>query len=248
MNNSDNRNAEKGHPDETERSLTGSAGSNAAGIDVVKGWGRVVAGLFVFAFGVHLTIFANIGLAAWDCLGMGISYHTPMNYGISMTVMALIILVIDVLMGEKIGFGTVLDAVLTGNFVQFFNDLNPLAENRSLALGVLSILTGLAFMAVGQWIYMRAAQGCGPRDALLIALGKRLPSVPIGFVQVGLWAVVLLAGWLLGGPIGPGTIIGTFGAGIVMQIIYSLIGFEPRDIRHRNIAESASELFQKSSV
>ena len=209
---------------------------------VIKGWGRIVAGLFIFAFGVHLTIYANIGLAAWDCLGMGISYHTPMNYGISMTVMAVCILVIDVLMGEKIGFGTVLDALLTGNFVQFFNDLNPLPENHSLPAGILSILAGLVFMAVGQWIYMRAAQGCGPRDSLLIALGKRLPSVPIGFVQVGLWAVVLLTGWLLGGPIGIGTIIGTFGAGIVMQIVFSIIRFEPREIIHRNIVESAAEL------
>ena len=37
-------------------------------------WLQIAAGLLVFAFGVHLTIFANIGLAPWDCLGMGISY------------------------------------------------------------------------------------------------------------------------------------------------------------------------------
>ncbi len=47
-------------------------------------WLQIVGGLAVFAFGVHLTIFANIGLAPWDCLGMGISYHTPLNYGLSM--------------------------------------------------------------------------------------------------------------------------------------------------------------------
>ena len=46
-------------------------------------WLQIVGGLAVFAFGVHLTIFANIGLAPWDCLGMGISYHTPLNYGLS---------------------------------------------------------------------------------------------------------------------------------------------------------------------
>ena len=40
-------------------------------------WLKIVLGLLVFAFGVHLTIYANIGLAPWDCLGMGISYHTP---------------------------------------------------------------------------------------------------------------------------------------------------------------------------
>ena len=53
---------------------------------------------------MHLTIRANLGLAPWDCLGMGIAKHTPLNYGLSMTVMGVIILIIDVLMKEKIGF------------------------------------------------------------------------------------------------------------------------------------------------
>ena len=59
---------------------------------VVRQWLKIIFGLMVFAFGVHLTIFANIGLAPWDCLGMGIAKHTPLNYGLSMTVMALVIL------------------------------------------------------------------------------------------------------------------------------------------------------------
>ena len=47
---------------------------------IMFGWLRIVAGLLVFAFGVHLTIYANIGLAPWDCLGMGVAKHTPLNY------------------------------------------------------------------------------------------------------------------------------------------------------------------------
>ena len=46
------------------------------------------------------------------------------------------IVLIDILLKEKIGFGTVIDALLTGNFVQAFNSLNPLPENRSLWLGI----------------------------------------------------------------------------------------------------------------
>ena len=181
---------------------------------IVVQWGRIILGLLVFAFGVHLTIFANIGLAPWDCLGMGIAKHTPLNYGLSMTVMALIILGIDLLLKERIGFGTIIDALLTGNFVQMFNDLNPLAENKNTWLGILIMLTGFVFMALGMWIYMKGEQCCGPRDSLLVGLGKR--------------------GWLLGGPVGIGTLISTFGAGIVMQLVYNLLKFEPRQIRHRD--------------
>ncbi len=204
---------------------------------VVRQWLQIAAGLLVFALGVHLTIFANIGLAPWDCLGMGIAKHTPLNYGVAMTLMAVIILGIDLLLKERIGFGTVIDALLTGNFVQLYNDLNPLPLNTNLWLGILIMLAGFAFMALGMMIYMKGEQCCGPRDSLLVGLGKRLPRWPIGLVEILLWAVVLLAGWLLGGPVGIGTLISTFGAGLVMQLVYSTLHFEPRSIRHRDIVE-----------
>ena len=205
--------------------------------EILRQWLQIVLGLLVFAFGVHLTIWANIGLAPWDCLGMGISYHTPLNYGLSMTVMAVVILLIDLGLHERIGFGTIIDALLTGNFVQMYNVLNPFPENRSLWLGIAVMLTGFVFMALGMLIYMKAAQCCGPRDSLLVALGKRMPGLPIGVVEIILWAAVLLAGWLLGGPVGIGTLISTVGAGALMQLVYSLLHFEPREIRHRDAAE-----------
>ncbi len=208
-------------------------------------WLQIAAGLAVFAFGVHLTIHANIGLAPWDCLGMGVAKHTPLSYGLAMTLIAVVILGIDLLLRERIGFGTVIDALLTGNMTQFFNDTDPLPENHNLWLGIAFMLVGLVFMAVGMSIYMAAGQCCGPRDSLLVGLGKRMPRVPIGVVEIILWAVVLLAGWLLGGPVGIGTVIGPFGAGAVMQLVYSAMRFEPRSVQHRSIIEITRKLAGK---
>ena len=210
--------------------------------ETIFGWLRIVFGLLIFALGVHMTIRANLGLAPWDCLGMGISYHTPLNYGLSMTAMAVIILIIDLLLKEKIGFGTIIDALLTGNFVQLFNDIDPFPETKSVWAGVIIIIAGLALMAIGQYFYMLSAQCCGPRDALLVGLGKRLHKLPIGAVQVILWGTVLLIGWLLGGPVGIGTIVSTFGSGIVMQIIYHIIKCEPRKIEHKSVIDTVKQL------
>ena len=204
---------------------------------IVGQWIRIVLGLLVFAFGVHLTIKANIGLAPWDCLGMGIAKHTPLNYGLAMTVMAVTILVIDLLLKERIGYGTVIDALLTGNFVQMYNDLNPFPLNDNLWVGIAVMTGGFVMMALGMWIYMKGEQCCGPRDALLVGLGRRAPKMPIGLVEILLWAAVLLAGWMLGGPVGIGTLISTFGAGLVLQCVYRVIRFEPRSIRHRDIIQ-----------
>ncbi len=212
---------------------------------ILLGWVRIILGLAVFSFGVHLTIYANIGLAPWDCLGMGLAKHTPFNYGICMTLIAVLILMIDILLKEKIGYGTIIDALVTGNFVQIFNSVNPFPENHNLWLGIGLMLIGFVFMALGMWIYMKAEQCCGPRDALLVGLGKRLKKVPIGIVEVLLWAVVLLIGYLLGGPVGIGTIISTFGAGLIMQLVYNIIHFEPRKLQHKGVIEVTKLLFKR---
>ena len=69
-----------------------------------------------------------------------------------------------------------------------------------------------------------------------------MPKIPIGIVEIILWAIVLLIGWLLGGPVGIGTLISTVGAGAVMQVVYNVLRFEPRTIRHRSVIEVTREL------
>ena len=204
---------------------------------IIRQWLRIIFGLLIFSFGVHLTIFANIGLAPWDCLSMGVSYHTPLNYGMTVTVISILIVGIDLLMKERIGFGTIFDALLVGNMIQMFNDLNPFPLNEGILTGVPIMLIGFVFMAIGQWIYMSGAQCCGPRDMLLVGLGKRLPKLPIGAVEILLWATVVFAAWLLDGPVGIGTLISVLGAGLIMQLVLSVVHFEPRDVQNRDCIE-----------
>ena len=202
---------------------------------ILSGWLRILSGLAVYSFGVHLTIAANIGLAPWDCLGMGIAKHTPLNYGSSMVLISVTAVLIQLVLRENIGFATILDAVITGNLTQLLNEINPYPANHSIWLGIVLMLFGFLFISFGMYLYMSAEQGCGPKDGLLIAIGKRMPKLPIGVVEILLWAVVTLIGWMLGGSVGIGTVISTFGAGAVMQLFFDVIGFEPRKLHHKNL-------------
>ena len=195
---------------------------------------RVLFGLVIYSFGVYLTIYANIGLAPWDCLGMGIAKHTPLNYGSSMVLIG--VCAIQLILRERIGFATLFDALISGKLTQLFIDISPYPENHSLWLGIIFMLFGFLFIALGMYVYMSAECGCGPKDGLLIAIGKRMPKISIGVVEMLLWATVTFAGWLLGGSVGIGTVISTFGAGAVIH-------FEPRKLRHRRIKETFSILF-----
>ena len=104
---------------------------------ILLGWLKIIFGLFIFSLSVHLTILADLGLAPWDCLDMGISRQTPLNYGLSMTVMGVCIRIIDLLMKEKISFGMAVDALLTGNSVQLHYDPDPFPKTEHIETIVL---------------------------------------------------------------------------------------------------------------
>ena len=205
---------------------------------ILSGWLRILFGLAVYSFGVHLTIAANIGLAPWDCLGMGIANHTPLNYGSSMVLISVTAVLIQLVLRENIGFATLLDAVITGNLTQLLNDYSPYTENHSIWLGIVLMLFGFLFISLGMYLYMSAEQGCGPKDGLLIAIGKRMPKIPIGIIGILLWSAVTLIGWMLGSSVGIGTLLSIFGAGFIMHIFYDAIGFEPRKLKHKSLKET----------
>ena len=196
---------------------------------------KLFCGITIYSFGVYLTIAANIGLAPWDCLGMGIANCTPLSYGSAMVLIALVAISLQLLMKERIGFATVVDALLTGNLVQLFSDISPLPTNHNMWLGILIMLTGFVVIDIGAWLYMFAELGNGPKDGLLVVLGKQLPKIPIGVIGMILWSVVTLIGWMLGGSVGIGTVLSVFGAGVIMNLVYRFIGFEPRELKHRSI-------------
>ena len=198
--------------------------------------------LFINGFGVYLTIQANIGAGPWDVLNLGLSKTFGILYGTASIAVSLTILIIDILLKEPIGIAMFIDAFVVGKSVDFFNHINAVPARTSLWAGIPVMLLGLVIMAYTQYTYMIASLGCGPRDTLLVGLAKRVKRVPIGAVSIALLSTATLIGWLLGGPVGIGTLLSTFGAGAVMQLVYNALRFEPRDIRHRDVFEVLREL------
>ena len=202
------------------------------------------ASLFVNGFGVYLTIQANIGAGPWDVLNIGVSKTFGILYGNASVAVSVLILVIDILLKEPIGIAMIIDAVTVGKAVDFFNWLHPIPPCRSLLTGVPMMLAGLVVLAYTQFLYMYASLGCGPRDTLLVGLARRLKKLPIGLVSIALLSTATLTGWLLGGPVGVGTLLCAFGTGPVMQLAFRTIRFDPTKIGHQRIRDSALVFFR----
>ena len=196
------------------------------------------ASLFVNGFGVYLTIQANIGAGPWDVLNIGLSRSLGILYGTASIAVSLSILLIDILLREPIGIAMFIDAVVVGKSVDFFNWIHAVPACPSLWTGIPVMAAGLFIVAYTQYTYMIASLGCGPRDTLLVGLARRVKRVPIGAVSIALLSTATLAGWLLGGPVGIGTILCAFGAGPIMQLAFTTVRFDATGIRHQRLTDS----------
>lgn len=214
--------------------------------EIIKHCFFAACGLATFAAGVYLTIQANIGVAPWDCFFLGIENTFGIKYGNAAVCASLFIIIIDLLLKERIGLGTLIDAVFTGKVVDFLNWLDVVPEQESVVMGIVLMIAGLFLNGVGQFIYMRVGLSCGPRDGLLVGLSKKLKNIPIGIVSVMILAVALFFGWILGGPIGIGTLIGAFLMGPIMHFVFKLVHFDAEAIHHQDIITSAKVLLGKN--
>ncbi len=196
------------------------------------------ASLFVNGFGVYLTIQANIGAGPWDVLNLGLSRSLGILYGTASIAVSLSILLIDILLKEPIGIAMFIDAVVVGKSVDFFNWIHAVPACQSLWTGIPVMVAGLFILAYTQYTYMIASLGCGPRDTLLVGMAKRVKRVPIGAVSIALLSTATLAGWLLGGPVGIGTLLCAFGTGPIMQLAFTTVRFDATGIRHQRLMDS----------
>ncbi len=199
---------------------------------------RVTIGQFFYAIGSYLSIQANIGLAPWSAFSMGITYFTPFSYGDVIILSGLVILAIDLLLRERIGLGTLLDILLMGKFVDLFQYLGivPLIEN--FFVGVIVLLVGQFSIALGTYFYVGAGMCCGPRDALMVALGKRLKRFPIGLVRGLIEGTALLLGWLMGAKVGLGTVIAVFGISFILEATFRALRFDVTAVVHEDLRQT----------
>lgn len=206
---------------------------------------KLIFGLFLAGLGQYMTIQANVGLAPWQAFSIGISYKTNMLYGDVVAVTGLIIIGIDYLLKEKIGFGTIVNAVLVGKFVDLFSTIDLIPMLNNFALGIMILFAGQIVLCVGTYMYMEPAMGCGPRDSLMVALGKRFNKLPMGLVRGVLEGTVLLFGWLMGAKVGIGTVIAVFGIGTIMEYTFKILHFDVKAVKHENIADTVKRIRER---
>ncbi|CAN2162637.1 COG2364 Predicted membrane protein [Candidatus Nanopelagicaceae bacterium] len=166
--------------------------------------GVLFFGLFIFGLGDSLLIQSTIGNAPWSVLAQGVSGKLDITMGWSTFAISSLVLLLWIPLKEKPGFGTLSNIVIIATAIQIGVSIFP--EQSNYALGVIYCLIGIGMVGLGSALYITCALGPGPRDGLMTALHNST-GVRIGRVRLAIEGSVLVAGWLLGGTVGLGTLL-----------------------------------------
>lgn len=182
-------------------------------------WLFYFAGLIILAFGVSLTIEGKaLGISPWDAFHYGLFAHFGLTIGQWSIIAGAFIIFGTCLFTKSLPkLGALLNMLLIGLLIDFFTMIIP--EPHSLVVSTIAFITGVFIIGYGIGIYVSAGLGAGPRDTLTMLISEKT-GMNVKRVRNMIEISVLAIGWLLGGPIGIGSIIIALFTGTILS--YSL--------------------------
>lgn len=179
-------------------------------------WFTFMLGLWIFSFGIALAIRAELGVAPWDVLHIGLWLNFGLTIGTWSIIVGLIIVAVASILAKSWPkMGTALNMIFIGVFIDLALMI-PWLETPSTFIGkLLMLLVGIAINGYGIGLYIAPQCGAGPRDSLMLALTERT-GWKVQWIRISMEAVVLIIGWILGGPVFLGTLLYVFGTGTMV--------------------------------
>ena len=167
-------------------------------------------GLTFFGLGEGLLLISSTGASPWSVLAQGISLNVNYSIGVITFFISLFVIFLWIFLNEKLGIGTILNAIIIAIMIDISLALIETPENYfyQMLMAVLAVL----LVGLGSGFYLIANLGPGPRDGLMTGL-QRKTNLPIALVRVLLEITVVSIGWYLGGTFGIGTLLFAFGVG-----------------------------------
>ncbi|MFJ3202218.1 YitT family protein [Streptomyces sp. NPDC086989] len=176
---------------------------------------QLYAGLALYGASSAFLVRAGLGLDPWDVFHQGIAERTGWSIGTVSVAVGALVLLLWVPLRQRPGLGTLSNVLAVGLTMDATLAVVPdvhgaLAQAALLAAGI--VLNGVA-----TGLYIAACFGAGPRDGLMTGLHRRTGR-SLRLVRTGIELTVLLAGVLLGGTAGVGTVAYALAIGPLSQL------------------------------
>lgn len=195
---------------------------------------KLFSGYFVCALGIVMTINANLGLAPWDVFHQGLSNLFGITMGKAHIIAGISIIILNSILGEKIGWGTVFNMLFIGIFIDILMLNNLIPTFNGFLPSFIMMLLGILVLGFGCYLYISVGLGSGPRDGLMIGFVKKT-NKSVRLVKNTQEIIAVAVGFILGGHVGIGTLIMAVGGGYATQLAFKIARFDVSEVEHRFI-------------
>lgn len=184
-------------------------------------WSFFIGGMMFLALGIALTIRGKLlGIAPWDVLHVGLFQNFGLTIGMwSIGTGLLIVLATSLYSKRWPPIGTWLNMILVGFFTDIWLWVLPVISGPIVQ--TIFFVSGVVVMGFGVGMYIASNIGAGPRDSLMLILIEKT-GWTVKRVRTLLEIVVAIFGWLLGGPVGIGTIIIALTLGYIVHFTLTI--------------------------
>lgn len=188
---------------------------------------QMTAGLMGFGLSLAMLLQSGLGGAPWDVLHSALAQQIGGTVGLMSISVSFVLLLAWIPLREQPGIGTFANAVLVGLSLDLGLLIVPAVDQ--LLPRLVLMLAAVAVNGISAALYIGAQLGPGARDGLMTGLSRVLRR-RVGPIRVLLEVTVLLVGWMLGGPVGVGTVVYALGLGPVIQLFLPRVTIEVRSL------------------
>ncbi len=186
---------------------------------------RIQIGFAIFGLSIALLIQANLGTGAWAVLEVGFANLLHITPGTMTVISGFLVLSGALLMREQIGWGTLVNILSIGPWLDFSLRFLP-SVSDNLFVQIAMLLAAILMMGFASAIYIGVNAGAGPRDSLMLGL-KRTTGLSLRKARTIIEVTVVILGWFIGGPAGIGTVVFALLIGSAIQWGFKVLKVEP---------------------
>lgn len=199
----------------------------------IRDFFMIQIGFLLYGLALALLIRADLGTSTWLVFEIALADIFGITIGRMTIFVGFIVLAIAMAMREQAGWGTLANILSIGPWLDLCLRYLPDAFGN-LPLQLFFFLAGVLVQGIATAVYIGVDAGAGPRDSMMLAI-HRVTGLSVRMARGLLEVIVVFIGWLMGGPLGVGTVVFALLIGPSVQWAFKLFNVKP----HQSQAESA---------
>jgi len=179
-------------------------------------------GIIFMPLGVVLTINAHLGAGGYDALNFALGNVLGINTSFAIYMTAFVAIIIAAIIRKSFPkLTTFISSFFLGIFTEIWKAILSQVEGKTFVFSFFLFAIGMIIIAFAVASYVISIFPSNPTDDLIVALTEC--HWRLGTAKVLIDCVCVVGALLLGGEIGIGTVVCTFGLGPIIDIFYRII-------------------------